>query len=126
MKSVAILAVVAIAGCATAPQPSLEERAAVAPVVNLCAAILYAGRPQSDVAANEIARRGVNCQDHAQAVLQFQQARNQAAADLQQQRAAPIVIPPLTYRPVVPVQLPPDPVTCTTQRFGNQLQTVCR
>jgi hypothetical protein len=129
MKSLAILAAAVLAGCASAPQPTLEEQAAAAPTVNLCAAILYMGRPQSDVAAQEIARRGVNCQDHAQAVLQLQaardQARNQAAGIMLQQQASTPLIAPLTYQPV-PVQQLPSPVTCTSQRFGVQVQTVCR
>jgi hypothetical protein len=127
MLKMMIPAVLALAGCASQPQAAAVLTPEVAQ--NMSAATLCLGistfRPGNAVVAQqEIERRGINCADHAQAVQALQQQRAQADAQatqllLRQQ--------PNQYQPLpIPPPIRPQQTTCTTQRVGNQLQTVCR
>lgn len=64
-----------------------------------------------------------------EAALQAAQQRISALERMATQPApptyAPIPMPQLQYAPAVPPQ-PVAPTLCTTQRIGNQLQTICR
>jgi hypothetical protein len=112
-----IAAVVVLAGCSTQP-PSRPVTSASN--VELCEAVMYGPGDQASIPQGEIARRGVNCQDYMPAIMQAQQNRAQAAQILMQQQ-------PNQYRPLaIPPPIRPQQTTCTTQRVGGTLQTVCR
>ena len=73
---IVILAFLALAGCAT--QPTMEERAQQMSAAELCLGLSTFRPENAATAQREIERRGVNCQDHAQAVHKLQQQRAQA------------------------------------------------
>jgi hypothetical protein len=117
MLKLIIPAALALAGCAT--QPTLEQWLAAASNVDLCEAILYGPGDRAHIPQGEASRRGINCQDYLPAIIQAQQNRAQAAQIL-------LGRPAIQHTPLQPYQMQKPQTTCTTQRIGNQLQTVCR
>jgi hypothetical protein len=111
-----IPAVLVLAGCATQPPTRPVTSASN---VELCEAVMYGQGDQVSIPQGEIARRGINCQDYMPAIMQAQQNRAQAAQILLSRPA------PQPYQ-LQPYQMQQRQTTCTTQRIGNQLQTVCR
>lgn len=101
------------AGCATR---TLEQEIAMASNVDLCEVFLYGNQNMTDTVRPEVFRRNINCRDFEAAIQHRQQLRAISAS-----RPAPVY---------TPYQLPAPPTsprtTCTTERVGNTLQTVCR
>jgi hypothetical protein len=128
MRTTAILSLLLLAGCANnqpPPQPRYltSAEAQTMPVVDLCIGLGTFGPVSAQVASLELQRRGVNCQDHAQAIQLTEQRRNAALGILMQQRqTAPSIYQPA---PAQPYQIP-QPTRCTSQWIGGQMQTVCR
>jgi hypothetical protein len=123
---VVILGTLFLTACAADPimtQPLIED----APTVQLCEAVYYAQPAVGQRARLEAERRGINCTDYMAAVVQLRQER-----EAQRAQAAQILLnrPAYQYQPYqVPMPAPiqaPRQTICTTQRFGDQLQTVCR
>lgn len=119
MRTMILATTIAVAGCASAP-PAPSELTNV----QLCEAFFYAGEPYASQAGQEATFRGVRCVEYRDAVAQYRQAR-EAARRQAMQEALRYRPPPITYQPVQP-QPVPRATYCTTQRIGNQLQTVCQ
>lgn len=66
----------------------------------------------------EIQRRGINCQDHAQAIQGLQQQRAAAAAAI-------LGRPQPTYQPYQ-IPMPQQQTRCTTRWDGAAYRTVCQ
>lgn len=130
MKLVALLVVpvllVACAEPAPRPLPVLSlESAQQMPAADLCLGLSTFRPSNAAVARQEIDRRGINCQDHAAAMQALQQRRAQEDAILLQRALMPQ--PTYQYKPYqLPMPTTPRQTVCTTERIGNQLQTVCR
>jgi hypothetical protein len=117
MRLMILAAAAALAGCAT--QPTFDQRLAAASNVDVCEAALFGPGDQAPRVQGEANRRGINCQDYMPAIIQAQQNRAQAAQIL-------LGRPAMQHTPLQPYQMQKPQTTCTTQRIGNQLQTVCR
>jgi hypothetical protein len=120
-----LLCCLVLSGCASQQQPPRELTPSTAMGMNaatLCLGISTFRPGNAAVAQQEIERRGINCADHAMAVqaLQQQRAQNDAQA-MQLLMSRPS---PQPYMLPMPVQ--PQQTICTTQRVGDQLQTICR
>jgi hypothetical protein len=125
-----VLASLLIGGCAAsappAPQVITPDMVRTMSAVDLCIGLGFWGPISSGNAASELHRRGLDCKDYAAQI----QARMQADAQAEQQRraiAASILMQNM-QRPTgqVSVFQMPQPITCTTQRFGSTYQSVCR
>lgn len=134
---IAILAVAALAACATeqpqppAPRVLTSDIAMQMPIATLCLGVSTWGPTSSGVASAELQRRGVDCRDHAAAVqgLQQQQAQQQAQQAQQRAAAAGVLLNQPAYQPIQiqPYQMPvPRQTNCTSQWNGVAWQTVCR
>jgi hypothetical protein len=114
----AALLLLALAGCATPPPVLSPQQAQQIPTAELCLGASTYRPENAQTAMNELNRRGVNCQDHAQGIQELQQRR---AAALQYIMSRP------AYKPY---QLPMPPqqqnTNCTGQWIGNQWHTTCR
>lgn len=121
----------ATACAAQQPLPVLTPEIAA----GMSAATLCLGRStfrpgNTAVAEQEIARRGLRCEEHQQAVEQLMREREARRA---QQAAQPVFVPMPSYQPYqLPMppmmQPPPMPTTrnCTTYAAGGQLHTTCQ
>lgn len=130
MKNLAAFGLILLAGCATPPQPLpvlTPEIAQQMPAAQLCLGLSTFRAGNVPPAREEIARRGINCADHTEAmkaILQERIARAQAASAA----PAPVYLPqqplisPLTYTPI----LPPTVHCTSTPGYGGQVSTVCR
>jgi hypothetical protein len=122
----AVLSLLALAGCAAQPQqPNIltPQEAQQMSAAELCLGLSTYGPRSTLAAGEELQRRGVNCQDHAQAIGMLQQQRAQAMGILMQNMNRPAY----QYQPYnVPLYQTPAPVRCTSQWIGGQMQTVCR
>jgi hypothetical protein len=127
MRTLAPLSLVLLAACATQqPLPVLTpEIAQQMSAAELCLGLSTFRPGNVPPAQTEIARRGINCQDHAQGMqlLMQQRLQRQQAAQSMLPAYTPLQIPKVEYTPVMPSR---PSVTCTTERVLNQLQTVCR
>lgn len=112
-------AVLALAGCATAPPVLTAQQAEQMSVVDLCLGVVTFRPNNAATAYAEVMRRGINCQDHQQAIQAVQQQRGAAAAAAMGM-----------YRPIQPYQLrpyqTPPRTNCSTVRIGDSLQTSCQ
>lgn len=119
------------AGCASsppAPRVLTPEIAQQLTAAEVCLGVSTFRPGNAEVAAAEVTRRGLKCEEHAQGMqllIQQRVARTQAEAAA---AAAPVFIPqpyipPISYTPM----LPPAAVHCTsTPQYGGQVNTVCR
>lgn len=119
MIRLAILSAALLAGCATAPSGQIltSDVAQGMSAAELCLGVSTFRPHNAATAQAEIQRRGINCQDHAQAVYVLQQQRAQAAGILLQNATRP--------PPVYQVPAPPQQTNCTTRRIGETWRTVC-
>lgn len=126
-------AALALAGCASQPQQVYAPRdlspaeAQQMPTAQLCLGVSTFRPSNANVAQWELDRRGVNCQDHAQAVSNLQQQQAQERAQAMGILLQNMNRPATTYQPY---QIPPPPGTgpqtnCTTRYVGGAWRTVC-
>lgn len=121
MRLLIPVAALVLAGCATTPPETLEQRIWRASNMELCEAVFFAPPNVAGPADHEARNRGVNCADHQQAVftLRAQKEANRAAA-------AQILLsrPPPVYQPM-PTHQMPQRTTCRSRVVGNQVVTDC-
>lgn len=117
MRRLAILAALVLAGCAT--QPTLDERVARAPNINLCEAVYYSPPDVAQAAGAEAARRGLDCQTMLPAIASQRASQDAAAAQILMQRQR-------TQRqaPAQAYQMP-GRTNCVSQVIANQIHTSC-
>lgn len=118
-----MMALCAVAGCAHQQQAMQSRPVTEATNYDLCQAVIL-GNPGPGgqwVVENERIKRSLDCAPYSQAIVQQDAARRQQAMQALQimQASQPV------YQPV-PVPQLPQQVNCTSQRFGNQVQTTCR
>lgn len=128
-KMLWIAAVVALSGCASGPPPGPRiispEMAQRMSVVDLCVGLGVWGPISSGNAADELHRRGLECRDFSAAI----QARLQADAQEQLQRhalAQNLLLQNMQRGAPLTAYQMQQPIRCTTQRFGDTFQSVCR
>jgi hypothetical protein len=105
MRYLVTLAAV-LAGCAATPQQMAQQS-------NFDVCRFTMGGPHSAVAQNEAARRGLDCTPLYPAIAAQMQAQNAATANM--------------LRALQPRPAPsfPQPISCSSYRLGNRVQTDC-
>lgn len=111
-----VFALAVLPGCGT--QRTLEQDIAAASNIDLCEVYLYGTPAMTEVTTPEVIRRNIDCRQLDQAIVQRQQLRAQAA-----NRPVPTYTP---YQIPMPPPIQSRQTTCTSQRIGNQVQTICR
>jgi hypothetical protein len=114
MRLMILAAAAVLAGCATQPQPRPVTSASN---VELCEAVMYGPGDRASIPLGEIARRGIDCRDYAQAIQQAQQNRAQAAQIL-------LGRPAMQPYQLQPHQMPQQRV-CRSVVVGNAIETRC-
>jgi hypothetical protein len=107
MRKYFIIGVAALAGCAASPQQMAQRSD-----WDVCRFTM--GGPSSSIAEQERQRRGLDCRPLYPAIAAHMQAQNAATANLIRSMTPP------------PPAQPAGPVSCTSYRVGNQVQTDCR
>jgi hypothetical protein len=116
MRRLALLSAVVLSGCAITPQQSQDY---VAGLGNWDVCRLTMGGPHARAAEHEARNRGVDCAPLYPAIAAQMQGQNAAILQyLQNTRPQPIQ--------QAPVYQIPQPTTCTSQRLGSTVQTICR
>jgi hypothetical protein len=127
MKKLAVLTVVILAGCQTAPSlDQIQARAGNASNYDVCRAILLAPQDVAQIAQGEAQRRSLDCAPFADAVMQEQAQNNANRAAVAQQllarpAAQPYQLQPYQMQPHIQPQ-----VNCQSYRVGSTVQTHCQ
>jgi hypothetical protein len=122
----------ALVGCAASPE-RLRARAADASSPQLCAAQMLSNKQaERQIAGEEIARRGYDCQANAALVNAYIQTKLQAdAANQVMYQQMLEAAKQASQRPYIATQSPPAPsepqsVQCTSQNLGyGTVKTTC-
>jgi hypothetical protein len=108
-------AIALLAGCASAPQMSLEEALPTVSNLQVCQAVILAPADVAELAQDEAIRRGLDCRDYVSGVVQ------QKSLEQQRQDAFDAV-----RRAILRRSLTPKPRTnCRTTTDGGVIQTMC-
>lgn len=120
MRALFLIPALLVAGCAAAPVDvaTVQARAAAAPDFALCRSIILGHDIWAQVAAQEIAKRHVDCAPYAAAIVQ-QDAANRAAQAAAFDQAARM------FQPAPMAPLAPMPINCRTVQQGIFLSTTC-
>ena len=106
MKFLPVLAAVVLSGCAATPQEMAQQS-------NFDVCRFTMGGPHSQIAHNEMQRRKLDCAPYYPAIAAQQANQNAALQNFINATQKPAAAPP---RP---------PVSCTSRRTGNTVQTDC-